>query len=234
MLTLQNLKNQWVHADLHNPGLLEGMAATAADVFTRYGITSDLVIAHLMAQMSVETGGGVALMENLGAYTSQRLLQVFPKYFTATTAQQAAGHEVTVGQIAYGGRLGNDKAPSTDGFVYRGAGLIQLTGKQWRIDLQKVLDSHGGTFNLVSTPGSLVDPAHALESAAAFFVAAGCIPFAQNDCGDHVSYKVNGGFNGLPQRRAQLAIWKKELGVAPIATPAPCPKIPKMPTPPPA
>jgi putative chitinase len=230
VLKLQNLKNQWMHADVHNPGLVEGMAASAADVFSRYGVNSDLVIAHLMAQMSVETGGGVALIENLGAYTAPRLLQIFPKYFVPSSlAQQAAGHEVMVGQVAYGGRLGNDKAPSTDGFIFRGAGLIQLTGKQWRIDLQKTLDANGAQFNLVTTPGALVDPATALECAVAFFVNKGCVSFAQKDCGDYVSYKVNGGTNGILQRRQQLTVWKRELGVAPLATPGPCPPVPGAP-----
>ena len=98
MLTLQNLSNQWPHAEFHNPGLIEGIANSASDVFGRYGVTSDLVIAHLMAQISVETGGGVALMENLSAYTAVRLVQIFPTHFTAATAGQYAGNAQMVGR----------------------------------------------------------------------------------------------------------------------------------------
>jgi putative chitinase len=211
------------------------MAASAEDVFNRYGIPSDLVIAHLMAQLSVETGGGVALMEDLSAYNQQTLMRIFPTHFTADTAAQYAGNAMMIGEIAYGGRLGNDPAPSTDGYVFRGAGLIQSTGKGNRVTLQKELSANNAGFDIVANPGLIVDSAHALECAVAYFVQSGCLPFALNDCGDHVSYKVNGGFNGLPQRRQQLLLWKKELGVTPAgATPAPCPKIPGMPVPPPA
>jgi putative chitinase len=231
LLTLQNLKNQWMHADVHNPGLVEGMAISAADVFSRYGINSDLVIAHLMAQMSVETGGGVALRENLTAYTQANLMKVF--HFSPAAAAQYAGNAQMIGELAYGGKLGNAKPPSNDGYVFRGTGLIQLTGRDTTTAVQKTMRAHGGTFDIVENPNLIIEPAHALECAVAFFLWKTCISFAEKDCGDCVSYLVNGGFNGLAQRRQQLTLWKKELGVAALSPQPPCPKIPRMPTPPP-
>jgi predicted chitinase len=138
-------------------------------VFPKYGLTTDLVIAHLMAQMSVETGNGTELIEDLKDYSAATLLRVFPKHFTAATAAQYAGNEVMIGEIAYGGRLGNASPPSTDGFVYRGAGLLQSTGKAGRVTLQAYLDSNKAGFNIVRDPGLIIDPSCALECAAAFF-----------------------------------------------------------------
>jgi putative chitinase len=182
-----------------------------------------------MAQLSVETGGGVALIEDLAAYTSVTLLRIFPTHFTPVTASQYAGNAQMIGEIAYGGRLGNDPAPSTDGFVYRGAGLIQSTGKGNRVQLQKQLTAKNAGFDIVANPVLIVDAKHALECAVAFFTQTGLVSLAQKDCGDCVSYRVNGGTNGILQRRQQLAIWKKELGVAPLTAPGPCPPVPGAP-----
>ena len=109
--------------------------------------------------------------------------------------------------------------------MYRGAGLIQLTGKQWRVNLQTTLDSLGATFNIVTNPDALVDPASVLECAVAYFVHTGCMALAARDCGGNVSHTVNGGYNGYVQRYQQLLLWKKELNVAPLAMVGPCPTL---------
>ena len=53
MLTDQILSEMWPHGDTRIPGLIEGIAAAAAVVFPKYGLTSDLLIAHAMAQFSL-------------------------------------------------------------------------------------------------------------------------------------------------------------------------------------
>ena len=208
MLTLENMQHQWPHGDQHVPGLLEGIASTSAAVFAKYGLTTPLVAAHAMAQFSEECGAGLELQENMN-YSAQRLLQVFPTHFTATLATKAAHNPEMIAEIAYGGRMGNAPPPSTDGWVFRGQGLSQCTGK----DEYKALGEKVGV-NLVANPGWLVDPQHALECGVADFVLCGCLPYAEKDDVVEVTKKLNGGTNGLLARERWLRRWKQELGVS--------------------
>ena len=208
MLTLENMQHQWPHGDQHVPGLLEGIASTSAAVFAKYGLTTPLVAAHAMAQFSEECGAGLEFQENMN-YSAQRLLQVFPTHFTATLAAKAAHNPEMIAEIAYGGRMGNAPPPSTDGWVFRGQGLSQCTGK----DEYKALGEKVGV-NLVANPGWLVDPQHALECGVADFVLCGCLPYAEKDDVVEVTKKLNGGTNGLLAREQWLRRWKQELGVS--------------------
>lgn len=68
------------------------------------------------------------LKESLG-YTAPRLLQVFPtRVKNLSTAQSiVARGQVAIGDVVYGGRMGNNT--NGDGYRYRGNGRLQLTGK---------------------------------------------------------------------------------------------------------
>jgi putative chitinase len=52
------LTRLWPHGDDKIPGLRAGMIASAPAVFARYGITTPLLVAHVMAQGSHECGAG--------------------------------------------------------------------------------------------------------------------------------------------------------------------------------
>jgi putative chitinase len=207
MLTTAIMKALWPEGDQHIPGLLEGIAGTSAVVFAKYGLTTPLTVAHAMAQFSEECGAGLEMQENMN-YSAQRLLQVFPTHFTATLAAKAAHNPEMIAEIAYGGRMGNAPPPSTDGWVFRGQGLSQCTGK----DEHRNLGSKVGV-DLVANPGWLVDPQHALECGVADFVLCGCLPYAEKDDVVEVTRKLNGGTNGLLAREQWLRRWKNLLGV---------------------
>jgi putative chitinase len=59
MTFINTLYNLWPNGDIRIPGLRDGIAKAADTVFPKYGITSDLLIAHVMAQGSLECGAGV-------------------------------------------------------------------------------------------------------------------------------------------------------------------------------
>ena len=61
MLTLDILQNLLPHGDQHVPGLIEGIATAAADVFPKYGITKDLQRFPLIVVHSVKRLDGEAL-----------------------------------------------------------------------------------------------------------------------------------------------------------------------------
>lgn len=73
------------------------------------------------------------MVENLN-YSVAGLLTVFPKYFSATTANMYGrtscqpANQSGIANFAYNGRMGN-RAGTNDGSDFRGRGAIQLTGR---------------------------------------------------------------------------------------------------------
>lgn len=220
MLTLEIMRRRWPHGDQHIPGLMEAIVASAPAVFEKYGIDKtpnpDLVVAHMMAQFSEECGQGLEMIED-GHYSASRLMQVFPTHFTAAMAQRAAGNPRLVFDIAYGGRMGNRPPPSDDGYNYCGKGLSQVTGRDGVAELQKKLDEMNAGFNVLESPELIVDPGHTLECGVADYIVCGCLPYAERDDVVGETKRLNGGLNGLDERRRQLALWKREL----LGSPAP-------------
>jgi putative chitinase len=214
VLTLEIMSRRWPHGDQHIPGLVEGIVASSAVVFEKYGIdkasNSNLVVAHMMAQFSEESGQGLEMLENMN-YSAQRLREVFPTHFTPTMAARAAHNPRLIADIAYGGRMGNAPPPSDDGWNFRGAGLSQVTGREGVTALQKKLDAMNAGFNVVQHPELIVDPAHTLECGVADYIVCGCLPYADRDDVVGETKHLNGGLNGLGERRRQLALWKHEL-----------------------
>ena len=65
MAFINTLYNLWPNGDTMIPGLRDGIAKAAPIVFPKYEINSNLLIAHLMAQITLECGGGTEVVENL-------------------------------------------------------------------------------------------------------------------------------------------------------------------------
>jgi len=216
MLTLEMLHRRWPSGNQHIPGLIEGIVASAPAVLERYSLDKAtnpaLVLAHAMGQFSEECGCGLEMIESLN-YTAQRLREIFPSHFTPTMAQRWAHNEKMIGEIAYGGRMGNAPPPSTDGFDFRGAGLSQVTGRSGFRILQTVLDDHKAGFSVLDNPELIIDPAHTFECGVADWLACGCLPHAERDDVLGETKALNGGTNGLSERKRQIALWKHELGV---------------------
>lgn len=97
-----------------------------------YEINTPQRMAAFLAQCAHESGGFVAIKENLN-YRWQSLRKIFPKYFPSDElAQQYASKPNKAEAIAnrvYANRMGNGPEDSGDGYRYCGRGLIQLTGK---------------------------------------------------------------------------------------------------------
>jgi putative chitinase len=206
MLTIDIMRQMWPHGDTKIPGLTDGIATAAPTVFPKYGLTSDLLVAHAMAQFSHECGAGNEVVENLN-YSAQGLINTWPSRFNASNAAEFAHDPQKIADTAYNGRLGNH--PGTDdGWNFRGRGGSQLTGRNNYDKLGKRV-----VLDLLNNPDLVNDPQHFLECAVADFIICGCLPFAIQDDVSGVTYHLNGGYIGLPDRTSWLSRWKAALSL---------------------
>lgn len=222
LLTLQDFSaTGWHVGDPQALAVVNGILATQQAVFAKWGITQDIQIVHLMAQLSHECGEGAFMTESLN-YQPAALLSVWPTHFTPALAQQygrTADHpadQQMIGILAYGGRMGNAPAPSADGYNYRGRGLIQTTGKNGYGELAQLTG-----LDLLNSPDLVSDPNHAFDCAVAEFVHyPGMLGYCERDDLLSVSALINVGhlvsdpakINGYADRTAQLALWKHQYG----------------------
>lgn len=210
MAFINILYNLWPEGDRLIPGLRDGMAAAAAVVFPKYGITSNLLIAHLMAQGSLECNAGLEVEENLN-YSAPRMCQVWPSRFpNVNTAIPYAHNPRLLANKVYNGRMGN-ALNSNDGWNYRGRGFTQTTGQEG----YKLLGDKLG-LDLLGNPDLINDPKHFLECGVADFILCGCLPYAEQDNVVMVTKRLNGGETGLSDRITWLHRWKTALGTAPV------------------
>lgn len=208
------LRRLWPRGDCRVPGLIAGIAQSSADVFTRHGITTPQLVAHVMAQISHECGAGRDLIENMN-YTADRMMQVWPSRFrTLARAQPYAGNPRALANKVYNGRMGN-RVRSNDGWNFRGRGGAQTTGRE---GYERVRQATG--LDVIAQPDLLIDPRHFLNCAVADVIACGCLPFARADDVVGVTRRLNGGLIGLVERKAWLAIWKQALRDVPDTPPA--------------
>jgi putative chitinase len=226
------LMRLWPNGDQKIRGLRAGMIETAQSVFAKYGITTPLLAAHVMAQISHECGAGHDVVENLN-YTAGRMMQVWPSRFpTMAMAAPYAGNPRALANKVYNGRMGN-AVGSDDGWNFRGRGAAQTTGREGYARLAKATG-----LDVLTHPDLVNDPRRFLECGVADFILCGCLPFAKADDVLNVTRRLNGGTVGLAQRQAWLAKWKAALGSGPIvfaaggsAAPA-VPAAPEIPKPP--
>jgi len=207
MAFVNALFNLWPSGDKLIPGLRDGIANAAPAVFEKYGIDSNLLIAHIMAQCSLECGAGTEVVENLN-YSAPRMMQVWPSRFpTLESAIPYAHNPRLLANKVYNGRMGN-ALNSNDGFDYRGRGATQTTGYNgYR------LLSAPTQLNLLADPDIVNTPSKFLECGVADFILCNCLPWAQTDNVTQVTRHLNGGYTGLSERIHWLNRWKAELGV---------------------
>jgi len=93
-----------------------------------FGIDTPLRQAHFLAQVFHETGNLSRLEESLN-YGAAGLRTTWPSRFDAATAAKYERKPEMIANKVYANRMGNRDEASGDGWKYRGAGLLQLTGK---------------------------------------------------------------------------------------------------------
>ncbi|UST93747.1 glycoside hydrolase family 19 protein [Pseudomonas siliginis] len=104
-------------------------------------------------------------------------------------------------------RLGNTPEADGDGQLYRGRGLIQVTGHNNYLRCSLALF---GDERLLRTPELLEQPQWAAESAAWFWWVRGLNALADQGEFEEITRKINGGLNGLQDR---LQLWGRARAV---------------------
>ena len=172
-------------------------------LFDKYEINTPLRIAHFLTQISHESGLK-PISENLN-YSSERLRQIFPKYFISKAdADRYARQPERIANRVYANRMGNGDEASGDGWKYRGRGFSQITGKEnyYRLYLDTDLD-------VIKNPDLLLEEPNALISALWFWDKAGLNKLADKNDLKGITRKINGGYNGLEHRQELLIKYKK-------------------------
>ena len=201
---------------LNAPGLnLSGLtghlpAAVIAQIpetAAKFGITTNLRLAHFLAQCALESNRFKATVENLN-YSAQRLLKVFPKYFKGVDPTPYANNPTKIGNRVYANRMGNGSEASGDGYRFRGRGYIQLTGRNNYTSFSKFIGE-----DCVANP-DLLATTYPLASAGFFFNSNKIWPICDQGANDAtvraVSTKVNGqNPHAVPER---IAFFKEFFG----------------------
>lgn len=176
------------------------------------GITDPTEIAMLLAHAAHESGNFKSVEENL-KYSSNRLLEIFPRYFSPSDAQKYGGDPVAIANIAYGNRMGN-RDPG-DGYKYRGRGFMQLTGRNNYEALAKAYPQARDP-DWVSTPeGAAASAVYWWTSIAKNSIRG----LAQRGDVLGTTQIVNGGTNGISDRRDKFSYYMSQIksGKMPIA-----------------
>lgn len=179
-----------------------------------FGITKPDDQAMFIAQVGHESGGFTRLVESFNYSVAGLTNFVKPGRLTQGQAN-ALGRQPgepalplerqrAIANLVYNKRMGN-KGPA-DGWNYRGRGLIQITGLENYYNC-----GNGIKADLVAQPELLAQDAYAARSAAWFFAMKGCLKYT----GDlfRVTLIINGGQNGVDDRRARYTTAKRALSV---------------------
>ena len=170
------------------------------DTFIKYNISTTQRQASFIGQCQHESANFTKLEEGLN-YSASRLMAVWPSRFPSLdVANQYANNPEKLANKVYGGRMGNGNEESGEGYAYRGRGLIQMTGKEAYANC-----GSGLGVDFLSNPDLLSTPEYATLSAGWFWNKKSLNDLA--DTGDYetMTKRINGGLNGLDDRKAKIA-----------------------------
>ena len=168
-------------------------------VIQRFKLDTRARAAAFLAQVGHESARLTRLVENLN-YSAEGLVATWPKRFDTKLAAQVARKPEQIANIVYAYRLGNGSQASGDGWKYRGRGLIQITGKSNYRDCGAVLG-----LDLLSNPSLLEIPTNAAMSVGWFWSTSGLNALADAGQFEIMTRRINGGLNGLADRKVLLA-----------------------------
>ena len=187
---------------------IESFAARSDELLARFDITaSPTRLEYFLAQIGHESGGLTITTENLN-YSAPRLCQVWPTRFAdLDAASEFAGNPEKLANNVYASRMGNGSPESGDGWRYRGRGYIQITGRD---GYESVGDIAG--LDLVGEPDLASTAEQALLVACSFWEWKNINLLCEPGGFAPVTRRINGGTNGMADRRQWLGKVTRVLG----------------------
>lgn len=117
----------------------------------KFGLNTDMRLAQFLAQVREEVGPEFKVIRESLNYKEEAVLKMWPNRISVDQAEKYARDEDTpkanqeaIANLAYANRLGNGAADSGDGWKYRGAGCLQITGKSNFAEVQKRCVKYAG------------------------------------------------------------------------------------------
>ena len=189
----------------------EAWYEAAVPMFEKYEINTSNRVAGFMAQCAHESLDFTRLVENLN-YSEKALNSVFGRYFGKgkRDAKEYARDQEKIANYVYQdefrskrGALGNVNAG--DGWLFRGRGIKQLTGRNNYTQFANTVDMTAEeAADYVSTPKG------AIESACWFWATNKLEKFADKGDNKGLTKKINGGTIGLEDRNRR---WDEALAI---------------------
>lgn len=133
--------------------------AEILEKYSNFGINTNLRLAHFLAQVREEVGPIFKPVGENMNYSADRIEDIFKKRFDMNGNKQleefeiqliksVIGYPEQIAAIAYANRMGNGEAGTFDGWNYRGAGTLQITGKDNYKEVQRRIDKYAPLSNI--------------------------------------------------------------------------------------
>lgn len=129
----------------------------------RFGINTPVRVAYFLAQLGHESLSLSRTEESL-SYSRDRLLEVFGRHVTHAEAASFVHQPAKLGNRVYAKRNGNGNEASGDGYLFRGRGPLQHTGRGNYRRMGQLLGQP-----LEEQPALLIEPEVGAMAAAAFW-----------------------------------------------------------------
>lgn len=165
----------------------------------RFEINTVRRVAAFISQMAHESSLKLGREENL-SYSAKRMTEVWPSRFPSVAiAQPYARNPEKLANWVYANRMGNGPESSGDGWKFRGAGPMQLTGAD---NWAGFADAMGMTIDEALAYGRTLDGG--VMSAAWFWHTNGLNRLADTPGVTDETRRINGGTHGLADREARF------------------------------
>jgi|SRR6185369_5907303 len=192
-------------------------AAAIVTICPQHGI-DPVRLAMFLAQTGTESQGFTKMIENLN-YSAQALADTWPNRYAVDSkakpkvpnalALKLARNPEAIGNNCYANRNGNGPEESGDGYKFRGHGPLQTTGKGNLMDFARAVGK-----TLEEALEYILTPEGGILSACLYWDSRNINPSADKRDVVACTKLVNGGLNGLAERKELYAKAVALLGVA--------------------
>lgn len=184
------------------------LTAKYQTLLNKHNINTQLRLSHFLGQLQHESGLK-PIEENL-RYRADRLRVVFGKYFpNDAMAKQYAMQPQKIANRVYSNRMGNGPESSGDGYRFRGRGMLMITGKNNYKALTEWAKKNGIDADYLNNPDLLLREADSIISALWYWSVNNINQYADKDDILTITKRINGGTNGMADRKIQVAKFKK-------------------------